>query len=303
MNIEQANAVPIILLLEKLNIKPVKIRRYEARFLSPLRAENTASFDVNLKRNCWFDHGTGEGGDCVAFVCKFLESQKEDHTVADALRWIGNMSGQSPLIKPIEHSTPDQDSESSKALAITEIQTIRERTLEQYLASRGIPLKLAQKYLKEIRLYNRNTKKHFYALGFKNEDEGYELRNKYFKGCIGSKDITFIRGKNPQSKSVHIFEGMMDFLSAVFNESHWAFEGDAIVLNSVSILTKATPYIKGYGYRAAYTWLDNDDAGIKATKALKAFFETEEGLLHHPQNHLYAPHKDVNAWHMHTLGL
>jgi hypothetical protein len=49
--------------------------------------------------------------------------------------------------------------------------------------------------------------------------------------------------------------------------------------------------------------MDNDTAGEKATALLKDFFKMQEGLTHQPMNKLYAPHKDVNAWHMHQLKL
>jgi len=80
-------------------------------------------------------------------------------------------------------------------------------------------------------------------------------------------------------------------------------EGDAIILNSVACMDKAFPFIEKYGYEKLYTWMDNDVAGDKATAAWKEFAATEEGLIHIPMNHVYKEHKDVNAWHMHTLGL
>jgi hypothetical protein len=49
--------------------------------------------------------------------------------------------------------------------------------------------------------------------------------------------------------------------------------------------------------------MDNDSAGEKATTLLNDFFQTQEGLTHQPMNKLYAPHKDVNAWHMHQRNL
>lgn len=47
-----------------------------------------------------------------------------------------------------------------------------------------------------------------------------------------------------------------------------------------------------------HTWLDNDAAGDRATAALAAFCEQEEGLTHFPIDALYRDSKDVNDWHL-----
>ena len=95
----------------------------------------------------------------------------------------------------------------------------------------------------------------------------------------------------------------MDYLSLLKQNNQDKMTGDCIVLNSISCVQKALPFLKGYGYKKLYTWLDNDEAGKKATDAFSEFATTQEGLLHRPMNKQYAAHKDVNAWHMHTLHL
>ena len=171
------------------------------------------------------------------------------------------------------------------------------------MGKRGIPLELARQHLKEIHVRNPGTGKRFFALGIPNEEGGHELRNPFFKGTLGAKAITFIRGKRPKPDSIHLFEGVFDYLSAVAQRKGNGFQGDTIILNSLACLKQAIPYIHDYGYRTAYTWLDNDPAGETATAALAEFFQTQSELTHRRLNHLYAPHKDVNAWHMHSLGL
>jgi hypothetical protein len=49
--------------------------------------------------------------------------------------------------------------------------------------------------------------------------------------------------------------------------------------------------------------MDNDEPGKRATNSLEEFFKTGECLAHKPMNTIYAPYKDVNAWHMVKLGL
>ena len=54
--------------------------------------------------------------------------------------------------------------------------------------------------------------KPYFAVGFLNRSGGYEIRNKFFKGCIAPKDITHIRQEQPK-ETCYLFEGFMDYLS------------------------------------------------------------------------------------------
>ena len=300
MNIEQAKSIPLALILEKIGCKPAMEKPVRSVYISPLRAEKTASFHVHTGKNFWYDFGLGKGGTVIGFVCAYLESQHESCTVPDALRWLKNMTGNIPAIKPIK--TIEYVAEDAK-LVVREKKQIKHSALVQYLAKRGISLDIGQQYLEEVSVFNTETKKTFFALGMQNEDTGYELRNPFFKGSAGSKSITFIRGTTPKPEGIHIFEGGFDYLSIIAHRNGERFNDDTIILNSLSCLKKATPYIQNYGYRIGYTWMDNDKAGRKATTAWADYFKTQDFLQHKPMNDLYAPHKDINAWHMHKLGL
>lgn len=297
MNIEQAKNIALAAILDKLGVKPARQRTKESVYLSPLREERTASFNVHHGKNVWYDHGTGEGGTTIDFACAYLKSQKRACTIPDALRWLATISDCIPSIAPPMTGNSDQDS----LLVLKSVKPIAQRTLIDYLESRGISLAAAKQCVKELRIYNKATKKSFFALGLRNEDEGYELRNKFFKGCIRPKTITFIRGTDPNG--IHIFEGFMDYLTVLTCNKGKRLKDDTIILNSLSCIKQATPYIKDYGYKTVYTWLDNDRAGEKAKASLEEFFNTEKCLLHKPMNAVYRPHKDVNAWHMYNLSL
>lgn len=300
MNIEQAKSVSLYDVLIKLNLKPTQENAQEAWFLSPLRDEKTPSFHVHLKKNVWYDFGDAKGGDIINFVCAYLEKSEESHTVSDALRWIKNMSGYVPSIAPV--TSNDEPKEDPK-LVVKNVNEINHLALVRYLEKRGVPLKIASKHLKEIYVQNKDTGKSMFALGLKNEEGGYELRNPFFKGCVGSKSVSFIRGNIPKPEGIHVFEGFMDYLSILADVNREKLDDDAIILNSLSCMKMATPYIKGYGYKTAWTWMDNDDAGKKATQSLDEFFKTEQDLSHRPMNESYEPHKDVNAWLVQKLKL
>lgn len=308
MNIEQAKAIPIIQIMAILGAVPTMERSSKIRYLSPLRKETTASFDVHPAKNVWYDHGTGEGGNALDLVCHWLKCQGEDCTVSDALRWLSNMTGQVRIASPVAHLTQKHhDNKEACGLLLVGAKEIQHPVLIRYLQARGIPLDVGRRYLKEAVVLNRETKKKFFALSFPNEEGGYELRNPQIKACIAPKDVTFIRGNlSMQGKppgGIHIFEGIFDFLSVLAVRKQMQLEEDAIVLNSVSLLSQALGYMRGFGYATLDSWMDNDAAGERARTALDAFMQTEAGLMHKPMNGNYQDYKDVNAWHMHSLGL
>lgn len=300
MNIEQAKSIPLCTILDKINVSPTKQNNQEAWFLSPFRPEKTPSLHVNLSRNVWYDFGESKGGNALDFVCHYLKSVNENHTPSDALRWLKNMTGYVPMIANVTtvKYTPMED-----ALILRDKKQIEHPALIHYLEKRGIPFSIGRSLYEEVRIFSPETKKTFFMLGMRNEDAGYELRNPFFKGTIGKKTITFVRGTRPKPDGINIFEGGMDYLSVIANQEGKKLEDDTIILNSLSCLKKASPYINNYGYKFAYTWMDNDEAGNKASQALAEFFKTQKELEYLPMNDLYEPHKDVNAWYMAKLGL
>lgn len=300
MNIEQAKALPLTTILEAMRAPLSRQTAHEAWYLSPLRQERTASLHVHLGKNVWYDFGEGTGGDGVALVCAYLKASGEGATVVDALRWLGNMTGKLPAVAPkgfSRHFEPD------KGWLLKSAKPVEHLALIRYLELRGIPLPLAQRHLKQVYAKNLQTGRGIFALGLRNEEGGYELRNPFFKGSIAPKTISFIRGPAPKPASLHVFEGFMDFLSAAADTPDQQLDGDVIVLNSVSNLADALPYIKGYGYQTLHSWMDNDAAGDKARQALMQLARAEAGLMHQPMNDRYLPHADVNAGRMHRLGL
>ena len=70
----------------------------------------------------------------------------------------------------------------------------------------------------------------------------------------------------PESKTISVFEGMFDFLACV-EFCKRPPRCTAIILNSVSNLSKAMPQL--IGATNIYSYLDNDDAGRKATQKMK----------------------------------
>ncbi len=127
------------------------------------------------------------------------------------------------------------------------------RLLLNYLADRGIPRDIAQRYCEQVD-YTLHGKR-YYAIGFENNAHGYELRNPFFKGAYPPKNITHIANGNPRC---NVFEGFIDFLSAErlgYNDGN-----DSVVLNSVVKISTRQSLICNI-IRWCYPIFDNDVAG------------------------------------------
>lgn len=297
MNIEQANSIAMTEILRKLGCRPVKQKGDEFWYLSPFRDEKTASFKVHTGKNLWYDFGAGKGGDVVKFACDYLISGNDGAGVSAALKWLQAFASYSPVEeRPKEVPLPS----TVRALEAVRVYELQYRILTNYVESRGIPLDLAQEFLKEVLVRNNKTGREFRTIGLYNESEGFEICTEDFKGCIGPKSISFIRGTELPASEIHIFEGMWDFLTAFAQHPKQHFEGDVIILNSTMCLPQSFPYLKDYNYKKVTTWLDNDDAGRNATNYLKELAYTES-IEFAAMNEIYAPNKDVNEWHVKTL--
>ncbi len=67
-----------------------------------------------------------------------------------------------------------------------EISRLESPILLNYLADRGIPRDIAQRYCVQVD-YTLHGKR-YYAIGFENNAHGYELRNPFFKGAYPPKN-------------------------------------------------------------------------------------------------------------------
>lgn len=163
--------------------------------------------------------------------------------------------------------------------------------LLSYLRQRGINTGLAKRECREVRYLTDG--KPYFAVGFPNRSGGYEIRNKFFKGCIAPKDITHIRQEQTR-ETCCLFEGFMDYLSFLTLRLERCpdrpdLDGqDYIVLNSTSNLSKAIRPLGGYG--RIHCFLDNDKAGMEAVQELRE----EYGLRVRDASHIYGGYNDLN---------
>ena len=175
-------------------------------------------------------------------------------------------------------------SRQSPALRILSDKPLRHPALVGYLSSREIDPTIASTHCWEVRyaVGGRN----YFAVGFRNDASGWELRSERFKGCVSPKHITTI---NNRSDIVIAFEGFMDFLPYFSMEKR--LQTDVAVLNSVVNLPKAIPFLGQHATIQAF--FDNDDAGRKATAELKRLCPNSTVI---DRSHLYREHKDLNEY-------
>jgi len=301
MNASQAKTILLSEILTRLGYEPQKQTPRDAWYYSPLRDEKTPSFHVDILKNVWYDfghiNGQGAGGNTVDFSCAYLEARGLPCSVSEALKWLDGLNFSLPIHSLIFDEPRGQKKQEPK-IALEYVCELKSAHLISYLKSRAIPYLLAKKVVKEAHVKNLDTGRIYPMIALRNEEGGYELRNEFFKGSIAPKEITFIRNPKGVATELHIFEGMMDYLSACYYQEQHEFHADVVILNSITNTAKALAYIKGYHYQKIYTWLDNDAAGISTTKTIREAVTRERGLSLIPMNKSYAPSKDVNAWHI-----
>jgi hypothetical protein len=153
---------------------------------------------------------------------------------------------------------------------------------------------LAKPECKELHFIHNG--KPYFAIGFPNVAGGYEVRNRFFKGCIAPKDISHIRQQGEPREKCLVFEGMMDYLSFLTLRMRNCptmpnLDGqDYIILNSVSNVSKAIDMLHGYG--RIHCLLDNDEAGRNAYLELAREFC---GRIRDFSDN-YSGHKDLNDY-------
>lgn len=280
MNCFEANKTDLNWYFSSLGINPKKETNKGFAYCAPYRNDTNASLFVFNEDNRWHDYGTGENGSLVDLVCKI-----NNVDVHGALSILSGSNFTPPSLSFVKQK------EIYSSLEIKHVQTLQNRALIQYLDSRGIPFKIASNYIKEAyyTITNSDTSeiRKYFALAFENDKSGYELRNKIWKGGTSPKTITTIQG-NPEK--LNVFEGFMDFLSALVYYQQPEPRNTTIILNSLSNLRNLYSILPNYNQ--VNLFLDNDQAGQKAVIEIQTRFQT---AINQAQI-IYPNHKDFNEF-------
>lgn len=278
--IKEIKSIPLAAFLSRLGHEPAARKGTRLWYKSPLRQEQTPSFKIDTALNCWYDFGIGKGATSSTCQPSCISQQTcAISCVASPTAILCHRCRQSPPLFPQRHSAPSMER--------FEVVPLEHRALVAYLQERSIPAHIAKAKCKEAH-YSVNGKRYF-AVAFENVSSGWELRNRYFKGCRGRKDISYLPwARDGPSTECVVFEGFIDYLSALTLDI--ISGADAIILNSVVNVNKAVPYLKGYN--AINCYLDNDNAGQTALAELTAIY----GSTVVDRSMLYADYNDLNDW-------
>lgn len=302
-------------------------------FFSPFRAkERTPSFHIDDINHRWYDHGNAAdsisgyaGGDVISFVrqlkgldflgaleylCRYNPSIVPDiHVVPvvvpdkkDVI--IGDAGAKSSLCEIVVRQARDAFADRSLIGYAEGVRRIGIRYLEAVCMEVHYDVVVTDTSTGETRSYGNA------AIGFRNVGGGWALRyepsrrgDKGKRSTGGGFSVVSASGENlllddlaVSSPSVVVFEGFMDYMSwlVLYRPSARPEDTDVVVLNSVSNLRQALPYI--LRHRNVVGILDDDEAGDKATGVLRdecgiapsavRFVDAREMVLR--------GHKDVN---------
>lgn len=255
MNCETAKTIKLSSILDQIGAYKIRTSNHDVWYLSPFRKEQTASFKVDLRKNVFYDFGEGFGGTTLDFVMQYYQCD-----IPNALKILredfNSFSFQQQAIPVL-----NEEVNSKKNYEITTVKTLSNPVLMDYLKSRKLNLELCRNYLCEVH-YQLNGK-NYYGIGFKNDQNGFEIRNKYVKLCLGKKWFTHIKN---ESSSAIILESWSDFIALLTLHPKLEKTHDFVILNSLILSSKIDPIIERY--ERIFLTLDSDEAGSKVTQKL-----------------------------------
>ena len=257
-------------------------------YFSPFREEASPSFSYDAKRNLWFDHGAGFGGDNIELLIRL-----KGWNFRQASEYLMKLCGNTYYINRDAIDNVVESKATSKIHILDVSDSIKSLKLFEYASSRGIDRDLLERYCKEITYRNGSDGGTYKSIGFANNSGGFVLRGPNFKGVTHSGITTLDdQGKLdhlPSSKRLLIFEGFFNFLSYLAINDQEKALGDVLVLNSTTNVSRAIEYISGHTNAEAY--LDNDKTGRKCLSRLQ---ESCLGTRFWDASGLYAEYNDLN---------
>ena len=275
-DIRHIKQISIRYYLAERSLYPTKDNPRYGLYLSPLREEHTPSFKVDYEQNLWYDFGLGEGGSIIDLVM-CMELCDAGEAIQRLERHIDGMSVSTFLRK---NPVPKR----SSSIIVEKVRLLENSALLDYLAERGIDLDTARVHCLEVDY--RVADKSYFAVGFRNDTGGWELRSPQFKGSSAPKSITTF---DRHGDTALLFEGFFDLLSYLTLQHKPTPAVDTAVLNSVVNLPRALPFLARHA--TIHTFLDNDEAGRLTLERLRSALP---GATVIDRAESYRTHKDLN---------
>lgn len=270
---------------------PVGMSGKRHRFRSVFREEKEPSMFVEDELGLWNDFGHGGGS--------IIDLAMEIHgfsNIPNTLEHLTKFSKKRPTkpSKKLLNQTIIFDKPNSSLFNIR-IQPLNHYVLLKYLKEvRGINEKVVKKYLRLV-WYDNKQRKNLFAIGWMNDSGSFELRSagkQNFKAITGKKDISTII-HNADVKTAYIFEGMLDFLSALMMKNQMYLEGTVYILNTTSLVKRLIPQLEKNDFELVHTFFDNDKGGREAENLLLSLYSNSP--ICHSQS-FYEDFVDVNDY-------
>ena len=317
MNAGQANRISIRNYLSSIGINPMRSNKRSSLYLAPYRDDKHPSLKVSHKENLWIDYGNdNKGGTLIDLVLQIHPS----FNVSDAIKAI-ERSTQSFFSFHQQEALTYPDPRSKQQIAIGKKPTVNDQpqtaisqklvakdkkpiansricihkirelghnpALINYIISRGIQLETAKLYCSEV-YFTVNEQKYF-GIGNQN-DSGWSIRNKYWKGCTAQGYSHYINAGSA-CQSLAVLEGIFDLLSYVMINKNNEPQPDFLVLNSLVNIKKSSQIFKAY--KTINLYLDHDEAGRKATQHIMHQYPGTRD-----DSGFYSSFKDLNEYYL-----
>lgn len=273
---KEVNKIDIVDYLATQNIHPKRETGGKAIYHSPIRdGDSTPSFVVYKNSNTWYDWGLGKGSTMVDLGMELFKI-----SAVDFVRRFES-PGQREIAPRRNHEKAADDYE----VKVLEVKDITSYPLLKYLDYRKIPTDIGREIYKEVRF---TIKSEQYALGFKNDAGGYELRSAVSKVSSMPKDSTFI---NNGSSILNVIEGSFSYASirtllTCLNEPLPNF----LILNGTGFFEKKLDLMRAHN--AVDLCLDHGKGGRKFT----AIGLQVDNNKFHDRSSFYKGHDDPNDW-------
>lgn len=136
---------------------------------------------VDYDKNLWIDYGAGEGGTLIDLVMRM-----EWCDAGTVMRLLEQQIGGATTFS-FQEDCPALP-ERTPSIIVEDVLPLEIPALLFYLMERGIDLDTARAHCSEV--HYRVADKPYFAVGFRNDTGGWELRNRYFKGCTSKAPST-----------------------------------------------------------------------------------------------------------------
>jgi len=206
----EINQIQIYDYLKTRGINPARRYGGYSMYHSPFREERTPSFKVSEIRNLWIDFGTGDGGTLIDLAIRMNPGFNVSRAMAEieaSMLTDRIFSFHKPMPTPSIRKQLQVSDEAGRIIIYKIKKLGCNSALSDYIKARGIELKTASKYCKE--LYFKIGEKNLFGIGCQNDNGGWAIRNKFWKGCSAQGISLYKKGHS----QIAVFEGVFDLLS------------------------------------------------------------------------------------------